>query len=125
MKMVEEYCKKHNLSLKLLVEEDGQWGKIYPNWTGVGVVGKLVQDESDLGFCALFRWPNEYLFLDFVRSFVRTGVTCIMPAPKLTDGWDTPILSFTSEVWACVIASVFVSSLSFFLFDRCFSTRIL
>lgn len=50
MHVVLEYAKKRNLSLEFVVDDSNQWGKVYSNWTGVGVGGNLISDQTDVGF---------------------------------------------------------------------------
>lgn len=38
-----------NATTELVVDEAGEWGTIYDNWTGIGVVGNVVIDEADIG----------------------------------------------------------------------------
>lgn len=50
MRVALEYAKRHNMSVKLVVNEVEEWGDIYENWTGTGIVGNLVFDRGDMGF---------------------------------------------------------------------------
>lgn len=44
-----EYAKRHNMTPELIVDEEGEWGAVYENWTGNGVLGNLGQDKGDVG----------------------------------------------------------------------------
>lgn len=44
-----EYGKRHNMTLEFVVDEENEWGDVYANWTGSGVLGNLVQDKGDVG----------------------------------------------------------------------------
>lgn len=50
MRVALEYAKKHNMTVELVVDEKGEWGDIYGNWTGTGIVGNLIFDKGDIGF---------------------------------------------------------------------------
>lgn len=50
MRVALEYAKKHNMTVELVVNEHEEWGDIYSNWTGTGIVGNLVFDKGDVGF---------------------------------------------------------------------------
>lgn len=87
--------------------DEHQWGEIYDNLTGVGVLGNVVEDGADLGIskslffsfkishlrnlilngclfvvAALYSWYDEYVVMDFTAPYIRTGVTCIAPSPR-------------------------------------------
>lgn len=44
------YAQKHNMTVNKIIDEEGQWGEIFENSTGYGVLGKLVMDEADLAY---------------------------------------------------------------------------
>lgn len=50
MRVALEYARKHNMTVDLVVNEHEEWGDIYGNWTGTGIVGNLVFDKGDVGF---------------------------------------------------------------------------
>lgn len=59
-----------------------EWGEIYENWTGTGILGTLAEGKADIGVAALYTWYHEYGFLDLSLPMVRTGITVIAPAPR-------------------------------------------
>lgn len=70
------FCKKHNCTLhlfignkqimpqltiinyffKLITEEAAEWGDAYPNFTGTGLLGNLVERKVEVIACALYLW---------------------------------------------------------------------
>ena len=44
-----EYAKKCNMTPDLVADEEAEWGEIYNNWTGNGILGNIVMDKSDIG----------------------------------------------------------------------------
>lgn len=50
MRVALEFAKKLNMSVQLVVNEEEEWGDIYQNWTGTGIVGNLIFDRADIGF---------------------------------------------------------------------------
>ncbi|KAF5307157.1 hypothetical protein FQR65_LT00673 [Abscondita terminalis] len=109
-----EFAKKLNMSIQYVVD-DKEWGIIYDNWTGDGVLGHIATDKADIGYAALYTWAHEYQFLDLSKPVVRTGITCLVPAPKyrlrilycfklkrdfrLAAGWITPLMPFSKKMW--------------------------
>lgn len=50
MRVALEFAKKVNMSVQLVVSEEEEWGDVYQNWTGTGIVGNLIFDRADIGF---------------------------------------------------------------------------
>lgn len=40
-----------NCSIEIVNEEKDQWGEIYLNGSGIGVIGDVVVDRADMGIC--------------------------------------------------------------------------
>lgn len=60
MRVALEYAKKHNMTVDLVVNEQEEWGDIYGNWTGTGIVGNLVFDKGDVGFGSYIMFIQVY-----------------------------------------------------------------
>lgn len=45
-----------DLSPFLTLDDGGQFGEIYDNYTGNGVLGNLAMKNGELGFGALYMW---------------------------------------------------------------------
>lgn len=43
------YAKLHNATIDLVIDEENEWGIIYDNWTGNGIVGNVVMDKGEVG----------------------------------------------------------------------------
>lgn len=50
MRVAIEFARKFNMTVQLLVNEDEEWGDVYQNWTGTGIVGNVISDKADIGF---------------------------------------------------------------------------
>lgn len=44
------YVKKHNMTFAKILEQDDKWGIVFENFTGMGIMGRVVEDEADLAF---------------------------------------------------------------------------
>lgn len=40
-----------NCTIEIVDEENDQWGQIYKNGTGIGIMGDVVLDRADMGIC--------------------------------------------------------------------------
>uniref|UniRef100_A0A182MC87 Ionotropic glutamate receptor C-terminal domain-containing protein n=1 Tax=Anopheles culicifacies TaxID=139723 RepID=A0A182MC87_9DIPT len=106
-----EFCAKLNCSLEISLDEAGEWGQIYDNRTGDGIIGALVERRADVGVGALYSWYHESLYLALSKPISRTGVTCIVPKPLPLSSWMIGILPFSTVLWLAVLATIFVSTI--------------
>ncbi|XP_044265395.1 uncharacterized protein LOC123011820 [Tribolium madens] len=79
--LVYEFVQKYNLTPSFTVIGDELWGDIYDNWTGIGLLGSVLDDSVDIGYAAVYTWEDYYKFMDYTKPLTRTGITCIVPAP--------------------------------------------
>nr|XP_029730863.1 uncharacterized protein LOC109400882 [Aedes albopictus] len=77
-----EFCKKRNCSIELVVDSVHMWGEIYPNRTGNGILGNVVERRADFGIGAISSWYHCFEYLSFSFAFQKGGVTCLVPKPK-------------------------------------------
>lgn len=57
------------------------FGIIYPNKTGNGILGNLVERRADVGFGGLSSWHGPYKYLAYSKPIQRDSVTCLTPKP--------------------------------------------
>lgn len=46
-----QFALHYNMTPVVIVSEKDLWGEIFANWSGTGILGHLVQDTADVGFC--------------------------------------------------------------------------
>ncbi|XP_052902796.1 probable glutamate receptor [Anopheles moucheti] len=105
-----EFCAKLNCSLEISLDEAGEWGQIYDNRTGDGIIGAVVERRADIGVGALYSWYHEFMFLTLSKPISRTGVTCIVPKPLPLSSWMIGILPFSTILWLAVLTTILVST---------------
>ncbi|CAD7088459.1 unnamed protein product [Hermetia illucens] len=121
------FCKKHNCTLhlfignkqimpqltiinyffKLITEEAAEWGDAYPNFTGTGLLGNLVERKVEVIACALYLWYSYYPYFQYSSVISRTGITAVVPVPNYEEAIDTKeqlaekqqLWGATSEAW--------------------------
>ncbi|GBP04301.1 hypothetical protein EVAR_6516_1 [Eumeta japonica] len=108
----ERYGRWINCTVELIKENEGQWGQIFDNRTGDGVLGAVVEDRVDVGITALYSWYHEWTFLDFSAPYIRSGITCLAPAPRAIPSWQLPILPFSLWVWIAVLSTFIYASIA-------------
>ncbi|CAH1236162.1 unnamed protein product [Diabrotica balteata] len=101
------FAKEVNATYKFIINDQDYWGDIFENFTGNGLLGMIADDTVDIAFAAMGHWGKLHPYVDFSVTFVRSGVTCIVPAPLLAAGWLTPWYSYSNSMWALVGASFF------------------
>ncbi|XP_058823625.1 glutamate receptor ionotropic, delta-2-like [Topomyia yanbarensis] len=106
-----EFCAKFNCKLEISLDEASEWGEIYDNRTGNGIIGAVVERRADVGVGALYSWHHENLYLTLSKPISRTGVTCITPKPRLLSSWMTPILPFSLILWIAVLTTFAIMSI--------------
>lgn len=50
MSVAQTFAQHYNLTPQNVINEEDYWGEIFPNWTGNGLLGNLVEDRADIGF---------------------------------------------------------------------------
>uniref|UniRef100_A0A182IVC3 Ionotropic glutamate receptor C-terminal domain-containing protein n=1 Tax=Anopheles atroparvus TaxID=41427 RepID=A0A182IVC3_ANOAO len=92
------------------VEED-EWGDIYPNGSGIGLLGSVSSRRTDIALAAIYLWSKPYNFTDYTVSVSRSGITALVPKPRMLPFWRTPLLSFSWPLWTAVAITFVVGSL--------------
>lgn len=64
------------------IDEAGEWGEIFDNRSGNGIIGAVVERRAEIGVGALYSWYHESLYLSLSKPITRTGITCITPKPQ-------------------------------------------
>uniref|UniRef100_A0A0K8TV01 Ionotropic Receptor n=1 Tax=Epiphyas postvittana TaxID=65032 RepID=A0A0K8TV01_EPIPO len=118
VRIIDEFCRWVNCTVELVRDDENEWGDIYDNLTGVGILGNVVEDRADMGITALYSWYEEYRAMDFSAAFVRTAITCIAPAARVLSSWDLPFLPFARLMWVCLIFTFFYASFALFIAQR-------
>ncbi|KAL0840331.1 hypothetical protein ABMA28_015598 [Loxostege sticticalis] len=127
VRIVDEFCRWVNCTIRIVRDDEHEWGEVYENHTGVGVLGNVVEDRADLGITALYSWYEEFLVLDFSVSGIRTAITCVAPSPRLLASWEMPLLPFSWYMWLALFVTFIYSSLALtvakgFSMDKVFLT---
>ncbi|KXJ69462.1 hypothetical protein RP20_CCG026946 [Aedes albopictus] len=100
-----EFCKKRNCSIELVVDSVHMWGEIYPNRTGNGILGNVVERRADFGIGAISSWYHCFEYLSFSFAFQKGGVTCLVPKPKQLPRWKEIAMAFSTYVYLITIVS--------------------
>ncbi|KAJ9598703.1 hypothetical protein L9F63_010613 [Diploptera punctata] len=113
-----EFVRMINATYEVSVDAENEWGEIYENYTGIGILGSVAADRAVMGYGAIYLWSYEYQFVDYSIPYIRTGITCIAPRPHPLPGWLTPILPFTITLWSAVGVSIMAAALSIYFVTK-------
>lgn len=47
--MILALCRWINCTIEIIGDDGREWGEIYDNMTGVGIIGNVLMDRADLG----------------------------------------------------------------------------
>ncbi|XP_058823632.1 uncharacterized protein LOC131684626 [Topomyia yanbarensis] len=101
-----EFCRKHNCTWDIQIDQIGQWGTLYENGTGDGIMGTVYERRADVGVGSLLLWENAYWHLGFTSPIRKVGISCIAPRPRMIPSWQTIGFVFDLEVWIAVLVCI-------------------
>jgi hypothetical protein len=82
------------------------------------VAGIVAEDRADVGFAGLYYWYSTFLWTDYTTALSTSGVTCLVPKPKMLPSWMSLWLPFSTVMWAAVGVSILVITVVFYTLDK-------
>ncbi|KXJ76294.1 hypothetical protein RP20_CCG009942 [Aedes albopictus] len=113
-----EFCRKYNCSVEASFDEVFLWGEVYDNHTGNGLLGSVVERRADIAVAAIYYWRQPYKFATYTQPISRSGITVLVPKPRILPPWRTPFLSFSSSLWLAVFVALCVGVLAVWLIEK-------
>nr|AID61276.1 ionotropic receptor [Calliphora stygia] len=111
-RVVSTFCEIYNCTVWIDSSEANDWGEVYPNLTGDGSLGMVVKDMAEISIGAMYSWDVDYLQLDMSMYLVRSGITCLVPAPRRLTSWLLPLQPFQFTLWLAVMGYLLVEIIS-------------
>ncbi|XP_017955428.2 uncharacterized protein LOC108650710 [Drosophila navojoa] len=112
VRVILTFCEIYNCTLQIDTSEKSEWGDLYPNGTGVGLMGMVVDRTIDYAIGGLFMWYEVYKQMDMTSFLGRSGITCLVPAPRRIINWALPLQPFQAKLWLCVVLCLFLECLA-------------
>ncbi|XP_059226328.1 ionotropic receptor 21a [Stomoxys calcitrans] len=78
----------------------------------------VAKGTAEISVGAMYSWDTDYIYLDMSMYLVRTGVTCLVPAPKRLATWLLPLEPFQFTLWLAVLAYLWLEWFSLSLTHR-------
>ncbi|XP_055546486.1 glutamate receptor-like [Wyeomyia smithii] len=113
-----EFCRKHNCTIEASFDEVSLWGEVFDNHTGTGLLGAVVERRADIAMAAIYFWRQPYKFAAYVLPISRSGITVLVPKPRMLAPWRTPFLSFSGYLWIAVFIAFCVGALAVWLIEK-------
>lgn len=67
------------MTLKFVVNEDEQWGNIFNNGSGNGILGNVLDDKADFGIGCTFHMYTNFSLLKYFRRAIYVGICVTSP----------------------------------------------
>ncbi|KAM8711688.1 hypothetical protein ACLKA7_012231 [Drosophila subpalustris] len=117
-RVVLNFCAQFNCTVQIDTSDAYDWGTIYPNMSGDGAMGMIIQHKADICIGAMYSWYDDYTYLDLSMYLVRSGITCLVPAPYRLASWYLPLQPFQGTLWAAVLVCLGIETLGLVLAHR-------
>ncbi|EDX00750.2 uncharacterized protein Dyak_GE10986 [Drosophila yakuba] len=114
-RIVLSFCEKFNCTIQIDSSDADDWGKVYPNMSGDGALGMLINRKADICIGAMYSWSEDYTYLDLSMYLVRSGITCLVPAPLRLTSWYLPLKPFKESLWATILLCLCVEAVGLVL----------
>ncbi|XP_062557001.1 uncharacterized protein LOC134221843 [Armigeres subalbatus] len=105
------FCQWLNCTWDLMIDQYWQYGQVFENRTGNGMVGALVERKADFALAAVGAWHQLFRYFSFSIPIQWIGITCLQPRPHLIEYWKIIFMMFSSTVWVVLLATFIVISL--------------
>ncbi|XP_070855045.1 uncharacterized protein Ir41a [Drosophila suzukii] len=83
--------------------------------SGDGALGMVIQHKADICIGAMYSWSEDYTYLDLSVYLVRSGITCLVPAPLRIASWHLPLEPFQKPLWAAILLCLFIEAIGLIL----------
>lgn len=95
------------------------WGKLFRNGTSSGMMKSLMDEDVDVGLCALGATVTRHNFLDASETYIQEAVTFCVPHGWRVSTWKKIVTVLQFDTWImCFLCIILISvtsvSLSYF-----------
>ncbi|XP_055855710.1 uncharacterized protein LOC129918968 [Episyrphus balteatus] len=116
-----QLCRLYNCTIQLDTSEEEEWGFVYENYTADGALGLVFNRKADISMMAMYMWYDNYLHLDMSSVLSRSGVTCLVPAPRRVISWLLPLEPFHWILWIGIVGCLILETIG--LLVTCWADR--
>ncbi|XP_055608597.1 glutamate receptor 3-like [Uranotaenia lowii] len=116
--LILEFCSRYNCTVEASFDEAHFWGNVYDNGTGNGLLGAVVERRADMAVAAIYYWRKPYEFSTYTQPISRSGITVLVPKPRMLAPWRTPFLSFAGSLWIAVFVAFCAGTIAVWLIEK-------
>ncbi|XP_076751604.1 ionotropic receptor 25a [Xylocopa sonorina] len=99
--------------------EDKQYGNLNPNGTWNGMIKELIEKRADIALGSLWVTAERERLVDFtVPYYDLVGLSIMMLKTKTFTSLFKFLTVLENEVWFCILAAYFFTSVLLWIFDR-------
>jgi len=91
------------------VSEIYKWAKQLPNGTWKGIVGDLINGDSDIGAANIFIEERRMNLIDFTTPISYTKACFAAPGAKPLPRWSSPIRPLSTDAWYSLAAFILIA----------------
>ncbi|XP_062557000.1 uncharacterized protein LOC134221842 [Armigeres subalbatus] len=106
-----QFCLWYNCTWELYWDQENQYGQVFANRTGNGMIGALVERKVDFAIGAVGGWYQLFQYFSFSNPVQWIGITCLAPRPGFIEYWRIVYMIFAGSVWAILISTLILISL--------------
>lgn len=119
MELLQTIKEELNFEYEIYEVPDGKYGFMDEEGNWNGMIRELIDKKADIALGALSLMAEREEFVDFTVSYYDlVGTTIIMKKPIVDSALFRFLTVLESEVWGCIVAAYFVTSLLLWVFDR-------
>ncbi|EDV97520.1 GH14655 [Drosophila grimshawi] len=112
VRVLRTFCELYNCTVQIDTSENSDWGDVFANVTGVGLMGMLLNRTVEYGIGGFFMLYGGYQNMEMTTFLGRSGITCLVPAPQRMINWILPLRPFQGTLWLCIIFCLVIECIS-------------
>ncbi|GBL97495.1 hypothetical protein AVEN_162956-1 [Araneus ventricosus] len=102
-----------NLQLKIVIAEDGEWGRLLRNGSWTGMIGKIQQNNADMAINFIAMTEPRTRVVDFSTVYFTDDVTFAIEKQGFASTSSAFIRPFAWSFWTVMFIVLFLMSLLF------------
>ncbi|GBO10245.1 hypothetical protein AVEN_84487-1 [Araneus ventricosus] len=96
------------LEFKLVIAEDGEWGRLLSNGTWTGMIGKIQKNEADIAINEIIINQERSRVVDFSTTYSTDEMAFAIKKPEAVPTAMALIHPFDTNIWILTIIALFL-----------------
>ncbi|XP_054262765.1 ionotropic receptor 25a [Macrosteles quadrilineatus] len=117
--LIDEISKMINFEYEIYVAPDNSFGFMDDNGQWNGMIKELIEKRADIALGSLAVMAERENVVDFtIPYYDLVGISILMKKPKIPTSLFKFLSVLEKDVWLCILAAYFLTSLLMWVFDR-------